>query len=174
APETNSSNLNNLNDKKDENTNDKKDENINDKKNEAKPEKPTEYALVYYSREPDYCRELIRGSMRNQRRKTVTWKLLQGNVHSPIFMELKDVSKELVGDLFDDIYQSLKEYFGKPATETEMFDLQQRIRTNLIILSILSLLRGKPVSGCLILVLPIIMYVGFRPRLTALITYFGL
>ena len=111
-----------------DNTNDKKDENPNDKKNEAKPEKPKEYAVVYYSREPDYCRELIRGSMRNQRRKTVTWKLLQGNVHSPTFMELKDVSKELVGDLFDDIYQSLKECFGKPATEEEILDLQQRIR----------------------------------------------
>nr|QJD20918.1 hypothetical chloroplast RF19 [Trifolium alexandrinum] len=118
----------NTNDKKDENTNDKKDENTNDKKNEAKPEKPTEYAQVYYSREPDYCRELIRGSMRNQRRKTVTWKLLQGNVHSPTFMELRDVSKELVGDLFEDIYQSFKEYFGKPATDTEILELQQRIR----------------------------------------------
>ena len=100
-------------------------DNTNDKKDEAKP---TEYALVYYSREPDYCRELIRGSMRNQRRKTVTWKLFQGNVHSPIFMELKDASKELVGYLFDDIYQSLKECFGKPRTDTEILDLRQRIR----------------------------------------------
>nr|AIJ27963.1 hypothetical chloroplast RF19 [Trifolium hybridum] len=104
-----------------DNTNDKK-------KDEAKAEKPTEYALVYYSREPDYCRELIRGSMRNQRRKTVTWKIWQGNVHSPIFMELKDASMELVGYLFDDIYQSLKECFGKPRTDTEILDLQQRER----------------------------------------------
>jgi hypothetical protein len=66
--------------------------------------------------------------MRNQRRKTVTWKLFQGNVHSPIFMELKDASKELVGYLFDDIYQSLKECFGKPRTDTEILDLRQRIR----------------------------------------------
>nr|AIJ28322.1 hypothetical chloroplast RF19 [Trifolium semipilosum] len=104
-------------------------DNINDKKkDEAKTDKPTEYALVYYSREPDYCRELIRGSMRNQRRKTVTWKIWQGNVHSPIFMELKDASTELVGYLFDDIYQSLKECFGKPRTDTEILDLQQRQR----------------------------------------------
>nr|QJD21023.1 hypothetical chloroplast RF19 [Trifolium resupinatum] len=103
-------------------------DNTNDKKKEGDKPKEKEYALVYYSREPDYCRELIRGSMRNQRRKTVTWKIWQGNVHSPIFMELKDASTELVGYLFDDIYQSLKECFGKPRTDTEILDLQQRER----------------------------------------------
>nr|YP_009046865.1 hypothetical chloroplast RF19 [Trifolium subterraneum]AID67350.1 hypothetical chloroplast RF19 [Trifolium subterraneum] len=111
-----------------DNSNDKKDENTNDKKKEEAKEKPTEYAVVYYSREPDYCRELIRGSMRNQRRKTVTSKFFQGNVHSPTFMALKDVSQELFGDLFEDIYLSLKECFGKPATDTEILELQQRIR----------------------------------------------
>nr|YP_009109892.1 hypothetical chloroplast RF19 [Trifolium glanduliferum]AIJ27931.1 hypothetical chloroplast RF19 [Trifolium glanduliferum] len=101
----------------------------NKKKDTPESERTQELALVHFSREPDYCRELIRGSMRNQRRKTVTWKLLQGNVHSPTFLELKDGYTELVGDLFDDISQCWQEYFGKPGTEnSEMLDLRQRIQ----------------------------------------------
>nr|AIJ28079.1 hypothetical chloroplast RF19 [Trifolium lupinaster] len=128
---TKNKDIDNTKNKDIDNTKNRDIDNTNDNEDTAKPEKPKEYALVYYSREPDYCRELIRGSMRNQRRKTVTWKLLQGNVHSPTFMELKDASTELVGDLFDDISQSLKEYFGKPGTDnSEILDLRQRIQAN--------------------------------------------
>ncbi|KAL5053355.1 hypothetical protein RYX36_034042 [Vicia faba] len=43
----------------------------NDNQNSAEPDINTEFAIVHYSREPDYCRDLIRGSMRPQRRKTI-------------------------------------------------------------------------------------------------------
>ncbi|CAI8595234.1 unnamed protein product [Vicia faba] len=60
----------------------------NDNQNSVEPDRNTEFAIVHYSREPDYCRDLIRGSMRPQRRKTVTYKLFQGTAHSPLFLEI--------------------------------------------------------------------------------------
>ncbi|KAL5067662.1 hypothetical protein RYX36_018549 [Vicia faba] len=47
----------------------------NDNHNSAEPDRNTEFAVVHYSPEPDYFRDLIRGSMLPQRRKTVTYKL---------------------------------------------------------------------------------------------------
>ncbi|KAL5055004.1 hypothetical protein RYX36_035686 [Vicia faba] len=57
----------------------------NDNQNSAEPDRNTEFAVVRYSREPGYFRDLIRGYMHPQRRKTVTYKLFQGTAHSPLF-----------------------------------------------------------------------------------------
>ncbi|XP_016649821.1 PREDICTED: protein TIC 214-like [Prunus mume] len=51
-----------------------------------------EIALIRYSQQPDFRRDIIKGSMRAQRRKTVTWKLFQANVHSPLFLDRIDKS----------------------------------------------------------------------------------
>nr|QJF73477.1 hypothetical chloroplast RF19 [Caragana jubata] len=79
-----------------------------------------ELALLNYSREPDFSREIIRGSMRAQRRKTVTWKLFQRNAHSPLFLD-KIKNSFFFVDLFDDISQYLKEYFRKKGTDNSEF-----------------------------------------------------
>nr|YP_010999151.1 Ycf1 protein [Boopis anthemoides]WPM92969.1 Ycf1 protein [Boopis anthemoides]WVH38823.1 hypothetical chloroplast RF1 [Boopis anthemoides] len=47
----------------------------------------TSLSFLYYLEEPDFRRDLIKGSMRAQRRKTVIWELFQGKAHSPFFME---------------------------------------------------------------------------------------
>ncbi|CAI8591875.1 unnamed protein product [Vicia faba] len=93
----------------------------NDNQNSAEPDRNTEFAVVHYSREPDYCRDLIRGSMRPQRRKTVTYKLFQGTAHSPLFLEIMGDYAFLFGDLVYDISQYLKEYFRKPGTDNSEF-----------------------------------------------------
>nr|UEV85728.1 hypothetical chloroplast RF1 [Eschscholzia californica] len=49
-----------------------------------------EVALLRYSQKSDFRRDLIKGSMRAQRRKTVTWELSQINVHSPLFFDRID------------------------------------------------------------------------------------
>nr|YP_010047529.1 hypothetical protein RF1 [Stephania dielsiana]QPK42033.1 hypothetical protein RF1 [Stephania dielsiana] len=49
-----------------------------------------EVALIRYSQQSDFRRDLIKGSMRTQRRKTVTWELFQSNVHSPLFLDRID------------------------------------------------------------------------------------
>nr|QHN57672.1 Ycf1 [Cleisostoma rostratum] len=49
-----------------------------------------EVALIRYSQQSDFRRNLIKGSMRAQRRKTVIWNLFQVNVHSPLFLDRID------------------------------------------------------------------------------------
>nr|WIL95975.1 hypothetical chloroplast RF19 [Caragana tibetica] len=79
-----------------------------------------ELALLNYSREPDFSREIIRGSMRPLRRKTVIWKLFQRNAHSPLFLD-KIKNSFFFVNLFDDISQYLKEYFRKKGTDNSEF-----------------------------------------------------
>nr|YP_010395987.1 photosystem I assembly protein Ycf1 [Thladiantha nudiflora]UQJ74064.1 photosystem I assembly protein Ycf1 [Thladiantha nudiflora] len=56
------------------------------------PDQTDEVALIRYSQQSDFRRDIIKGSMRAQRRKTVTWKLLQANVHSYLFFDRLDKS----------------------------------------------------------------------------------
>nr|QGZ09255.1 hypothetical protein RF1 [Sorbaria sorbifolia var. stellipila] len=51
-----------------------------------------EVALIRYSQQSDFRRDIIKGSMRAQRRKTVTWKLFEADVHSPLFLDRIDKS----------------------------------------------------------------------------------
>nr|AZZ06824.1 hypothetical chloroplast RF19 [Punica granatum]QDD68527.1 hypothetical chloroplast RF19 [Punica granatum]QDD68611.1 hypothetical chloroplast RF19 [Punica granatum]QDD68695.1 hypothetical chloroplast RF19 [Punica granatum]QID57868.1 Ycf1 [Punica granatum] len=54
------------------------------------PDQTEEVALIRYSQQSDFRRDIIKGSMRVQRRKTVTWELVQANVHSPLFLDRID------------------------------------------------------------------------------------
>nr|YP_010279171.1 hypothetical chloroplast RF1 [Hepatica nobilis]UKG19437.1 hypothetical chloroplast RF1 [Hepatica nobilis] len=49
-----------------------------------------EVDLIRYSQQSDFRRDIIKGSMRAQRRKTVTWGLFQTTVHSPLFLDRID------------------------------------------------------------------------------------
>nr|YP_010284635.1 hypothetical chloroplast RF19 [Silene asclepiadea]UKQ56305.1 hypothetical chloroplast RF19 [Silene asclepiadea] len=46
-----------------------------------------EVALLRYSQQSDFRRDIIKGSMRVQRRKIVIWELFQANIHSPLFLD---------------------------------------------------------------------------------------
>nr|YP_010163351.1 hypothetical chloroplast RF19 [Kotschya aeschynomenoides]QRI61143.1 hypothetical chloroplast RF19 [Kotschya aeschynomenoides] len=46
-----------------------------------------ELALIRYAQQPDFRRDIIKGSIRAQRRKTITWKFFQKSLHSPFFLE---------------------------------------------------------------------------------------
>nr|AHY33605.1 hypothetical chloroplast RF19 [Vigna unguiculata] len=50
-------------------------------------EQKNELALRRYSQQSDFRRDIIKGSIRAQRRKTVTWKFFQKRVHSPLFLD---------------------------------------------------------------------------------------
>nr|QVY57426.1 hypothetical protein Ycf1 [Mucuna sempervirens] len=63
----------------------KKDENTGDNDNTKK--KKNELALMRYSQQSDFRRDIIKGSIRAQRRKTVTWKFFQKSVHSPLLFD---------------------------------------------------------------------------------------
>nr|YP_010259003.1 hypothetical chloroplast RF1 [Chiloglottis cornuta]UIX23873.1 hypothetical chloroplast RF1 [Chiloglottis cornuta] len=58
--------------------------------NDDKDDEKEEVSLIRYSQQSDFRRNLIKGSMRAQRRKTVTWELFQVNVHSPLFFDRLD------------------------------------------------------------------------------------
>nr|QGQ61679.1 hypothetical chloroplast RF1 [Dioscorea persimilis] len=49
-----------------------------------------EVALIRYSQQSDFRRDIIKGSMRAQRRKTVTWEMFQANMHSALFLDRID------------------------------------------------------------------------------------
>ncbi|TYJ17289.1 hypothetical protein E1A91_A09G042400v1, partial [Gossypium mustelinum] len=51
------------------------------------PDQTDEVALIRYSQQSDFRRDIIKGSMHAQRRKTITWELFQANVHSPLFLD---------------------------------------------------------------------------------------
>nr|YP_010016195.1 Ycf1 [Cymbidium erythraeum]QGX42870.1 hypothetical chloroplast RF1 [Cymbidium erythraeum]QOI73525.1 Ycf1 [Cymbidium erythraeum] len=61
----------------------------NNDKNDDQTEEG-EVALIRYSQQSDFRRNLIKGSMRAKRRKTVIWDLFQVNVHSPLFLDRLD------------------------------------------------------------------------------------
>nr|YP_010323469.1 Ycf1 [Noccaea yunnanensis]UKP88613.1 Ycf1 [Noccaea yunnanensis] len=49
-----------------------------------------EMALIRFSQQSDFRREIIKGSMRSQRRKTVIWEFFQAKAHSPLFFDRID------------------------------------------------------------------------------------
>nr|YP_009709288.1 hypothetical chloroplast RF19 [Myrsine sandwicensis]QEW86933.1 hypothetical chloroplast RF19 [Myrsine sandwicensis] len=57
----------------------------NDNKDIPNPDKTDEVALIRYSQQSDFRRDIIKGSMRAQRRKTVIGELFQANAHSLLF-----------------------------------------------------------------------------------------
>nr|YP_009264748.1 hypothetical chloroplast RF1 [Kostermanthus robustus]ANJ18978.1 hypothetical chloroplast RF1 [Kostermanthus robustus] len=59
----------------------------NNTKDRTNTDQAEEVALLEYSQQSDFHRNIIKGSMRNQRRKTVIWKPFQTNVHSPLFWD---------------------------------------------------------------------------------------
>nr|SOR47865.1 ycf1 [Bunias orientalis] len=61
--------------------------NLKDNKNS---DQKKEMALIRYSQQSDFRREIIKGSMRSQRRKTVIWDFFQAKVHSPLFFDRID------------------------------------------------------------------------------------
>nr|QJS52310.1 hypothetical protein RF1 [Indofevillea khasiana] len=63
------------------------------------PDQTDEVALIRYSQQSDFRRDIIKGSMRAQRRKTVTWKLFQANAHSYLFFDRLDKSFFLSFDI---------------------------------------------------------------------------
>nr|QWQ50148.1 hypothetical protein RF1 [Cyclanthera pedata] len=56
------------------------------------PDEPKKVVLIRYSQQSDFRRDIIKGSIRAQRRKTVTCKLFEANVHSYFFVERLDQS----------------------------------------------------------------------------------
>ena len=83
-------------------------------------DKNKELALIRYSQQPDFRRDIIKGSIRAQRRKTVTWKLFQKSVHSPLFLDKMEKASFFSFDIFDStkIFFMLKNWMRKKTEVT--------------------------------------------------------
>nr|YP_010261445.1 hypothetical chloroplast RF1 [Aspidopterys concava]UIB40527.1 hypothetical chloroplast RF1 [Aspidopterys concava] len=74
-------------------TNNQEDTNTyNNPQDRANPDPGDEVALIRYSQQSDFRRDIIKGSMRAQRRKTAILKMFQANAHSPLFLDRVDKS----------------------------------------------------------------------------------
>nr|YP_010853778.1 hypothetical protein RF1 [Bentinckia nicobarica]WGM63590.1 hypothetical protein RF1 [Bentinckia nicobarica]WGM72999.1 hypothetical protein RF1 [Bentinckia nicobarica] len=58
--------------------------------NTSNSDQTEDVTLIRYLQQSDFRRDIIKGSMRTQRRKTVIWKMFQANVHSPLFLDRID------------------------------------------------------------------------------------
>nr|YP_010716970.1 truncated Ycf1 protein [Zingiber purpureum]WDQ40866.1 truncated Ycf1 protein [Zingiber purpureum] len=87
-----------------------------------------ELALIHYSQQSDFCRGLIKGSLRAQRRKTVIWNIFQAYVNSPLFSDR--VENIFFFSLLNKIDQNIKSIFRnfakkKPKTELKIDDFEK-------------------------------------------------
>nr|YP_010159274.1 hypothetical chloroplast RF19 [Philenoptera violacea]QRG31553.1 hypothetical chloroplast RF19 [Philenoptera violacea] len=98
--------------------------------NDNTEKKKNELALIRYSQQPDFRRDIIKGSIRAQRRKTVTWKFFQRTVHSPLFLD--KIEKPFF--FFFDNFKSMKIFFMfknwmRKKTEFHIFDYTKEEKT---------------------------------------------
>nr|YP_009669375.1 Ycf1 protein [Heteropyxis natalensis]QCW94374.1 Ycf1 protein [Heteropyxis natalensis] len=90
-------------------------------KNTNNPDQADEVALIRYSQQSDFRRDIIKGSMRVQRRKTVICELFQANAHSPLFLDR--INKSLFSfDISGMIKFILKNWTYKKTTEFRISD----------------------------------------------------
>nr|WP_238385322.1 hypothetical protein [Nesterenkonia muleiensis] len=78
-------------------------------------EQPGEIALIRYSEQSDFRRDIIKGSMRVQRRKIVIWEFFQANIHSPLFLDRIENSSFFYFTVSRLIKRILKIFMGKNA-----------------------------------------------------------
>nr|AEX94006.1 hypothetical chloroplast RF19 [Scadoxus cinnabarinus] len=98
--------------------------------NTSTSDEEEEVALIRYSQQSDFRRGIIKGSMRAQRRKTVTWEMFQANVHSPLFLDRID--KTFFFSFFDiseTINLVFRNWVGKnPELQIYYFDEEEEIK----------------------------------------------
>nr|YP_010513605.1 hypothetical protein Ycf1 [Macropsychanthus marginatus]UXL85176.1 hypothetical protein Ycf1 [Macropsychanthus marginatus] len=93
--------------------NDNTDENTIATENTKKNEKQkVEYALLRYLQEPDFDRDIIKGSIRAQRRKIAILKFFQ-TLHSPLFLDKSEKSFLFSFDDFESIKIFFMDWMGK-------------------------------------------------------------
>nr|YP_009756608.1 hypothetical chloroplast RF19 [Broussonetia luzonica]QCA41234.1 hypothetical chloroplast RF19 [Broussonetia luzonica] len=69
--------------------------------------------LIRYSQQSDFRRDIITGSMRAQRRKTIIWKTFQANVHSLLFLDRIDKDVYFFFDILELIKKNFQNWLWK-------------------------------------------------------------
>ena len=87
-------------------------------------DKDYEEILLRYSKQSDFNRDLIKGSVRAQRRKTVIWKLFQTNLHSPLFLDRIDTIFSPLLKILNPMFRIFRNWMGKGA-EVKTWDYEE-------------------------------------------------
>nr|YP_010600051.1 hypothetical protein RF1 [Gomphrena globosa]WAL04524.1 hypothetical protein RF1 [Gomphrena globosa] len=83
-----------------------------------------EVSLIRYAQQPDFGRNIIKGSMRAQRRKIVIWNLFQVNPHSPLFLD-RIKKNSFLSVNFDRLIKRILKIFSWKNPEFEMSDYKE-------------------------------------------------
>nr|UEN67283.1 hypothetical protein RF1 [Sophora prazeri] len=83
--------------------NSENDDTYSDTRDADNTEKNKELALIHYSQQSDFRRDIIKGSIRAQRRKIGTWKLFLRSAHSPLFLDKIEKPSFVSFDIFEPI-----------------------------------------------------------------------
>uniref|UniRef100_UPI0030028D31 hypothetical chloroplast RF1 n=1 Tax=Aralia thomsonii TaxID=330647 RepID=UPI0030028D31 len=83
---------------------------------------------IEYSQESDFRRDIIKGSMRTQRRKTLIWKLFQANAHSPLFLNRRKKSPFFSFDISELMKLIFRNWMGKGAELKDYTEEQTKRR----------------------------------------------
>nr|YP_010163102.1 Ycf1 [Millettia dura]QRI60894.1 Ycf1 [Millettia dura] len=104
--------------------------NTRDRETDKTEKTKNELALIRYSQQPDFRRDIIKGSIRAQRRKIVTWKFFQRTVHSPLFLDKIEKSLFFFFNNFKSmkIFSIFQNWIGKK-TEFQISDYTEEEKT---------------------------------------------
>uniref|UniRef100_UPI00315CA221 photosystem I assembly protein Ycf1 n=1 Tax=Plantago minuta TaxID=1439916 RepID=UPI00315CA221 len=87
----------------------------------------TNLTMIRYLEKPDFNRDLIKGSVRAQRRKVVIWKVFQGNAHSPLFVyRIKNAVLLSLRSNILDMVKSIKSIFRTTVESTKESTNEQK------------------------------------------------
>nr|QRE83941.1 hypothetical chloroplast RF1 [Humulus lupulus] len=86
-------------------------------------EEPKVISLIRFSQQSDFRRDIITGSMRAQRRKTLIWKSFQANSHSPLFLDRID--KDFFFSFSSPVKKKMKNLLWKN-TEFQISDYREK------------------------------------------------
>nr|YP_010866384.1 hypothetical chloroplast RF1 [Rosa sinobiflora]WGU16608.1 hypothetical chloroplast RF1 [Rosa sinobiflora] len=82
-------------------------------------------ALIHYSQQSNFRRDIIKGSVRAQRRKIVTWKFFEADAHSPLFLDRIDKSPIFSFDISERINLILRNFMWTN-TELKISDYKEK------------------------------------------------
>nr|QDI96906.1 hypothetical protein RF1 [Panax wangianus] len=83
---------------------------------------------IEYLQESDFRRDIIKGSMRTQRRKTIIWKLFEANAHSPLFLNRRKKFPLFSFDISELMKLIFRNWMGKGAELKDYTEEQTKRR----------------------------------------------
>nr|USG96500.1 Ycf1 protein [Girardinia diversifolia] len=107
-------------------------DNLKDSNTASNPEdikksndEPNEITVIRYSQRSDFRRDIIAGSIRAQRRKTIICKAFEANIHSPTFLDRIEKDPSFFFAISEPIKKKIKKWMWKN-TEFQIIDYTEK------------------------------------------------